>query len=93
MLRGEYPEALVLAVVLDRETVTIARLRELEVFIVIDAAGPFQGRVPHLAQAAIEAGCHFIDLADARGRALRNLGRRTVGERTIRPCAGRLLVL
>ena len=52
--------------VLDRETVTPARLRELDVFIVINAAGPFQGGVPRLAQAAIAVGCHFIDLADAR---------------------------
>ena len=65
-VRGQYPEALVSPVVLDRETVTPARLRELEAFIVIDAAGPFQGQAPHLAQVAIEAGCHFIDLADAR---------------------------
>jgi hypothetical protein len=53
-------------VTLDRETVTPERLRELGVFIVIDAAGPFQAQAPLLAQAAIQAGCHFIDLADAR---------------------------
>lgn len=65
-LRGQYPAALVSPVELNRETVTAARLRELGVFIVIDAAGPFQDQAPHLAQAAIQAGCHFIDLADAR---------------------------
>lgn len=70
-LHEQHPQALVSPVVLDRDTVTAARLRELGVFIVIDAAGPFQGGAPHLAQAAIAAGCHFIDLADARDYAAR----------------------
>jgi Domain of unknown function (DUF4166)/Semialdehyde dehydrogenase, NAD binding domain len=34
---------------------------------VIDAAGPFQGATYALAQAVLEAGAHWIDLADARG--------------------------
>lgn len=65
-LRSQHPRALVSSVLLDRETVTAEQLRALGPFIVIDAAGPFQGHEPHLAQAAIAAGCHFIDLADAR---------------------------
>lgn len=65
-LHSRHPDANVSSVTLDRETVTPERLRVLRPFIVIDAAGPFQGSEPHLAQAAIAAGCHFIDLADAR---------------------------
>jgi saccharopine dehydrogenase-like NADP-dependent oxidoreductase len=65
-LHAQHPGALVFPVVLDRETVTAEQLRTLGVSIVIDAAGPFQGQAPHLARVAIEAGCHFIDLADAR---------------------------
>ncbi len=65
-LRAKYPDAAVSTLVLDRETVAAPQLRALGVFIVVDAAGPFQGQEPHLAQAAIEAGCHFVDLADAR---------------------------
>lgn len=65
-LHSRHPDARVSSVTLDREIVTPERLRELEAFLVIDAAGPFQGCEPRLAQAAIAAGCHFIDLADAR---------------------------
>jgi saccharopine dehydrogenase-like NADP-dependent oxidoreductase len=35
-------------------------------FLVVDAAGPFQNNDYHLAKAAIAAGMHYIDLADAR---------------------------
>jgi NAD(P)-dependent dehydrogenase (short-subunit alcohol dehydrogenase family) len=35
-------------------------------FCVIDAAGPFQGAEPCVAKAAIAAGCHYVDIADAR---------------------------
>jgi saccharopine dehydrogenase-like NADP-dependent oxidoreductase len=65
-LRRQHPGVLVSAVTLDRETASPGQLRALAPFIVIDAAGPFQGHEPHLARAAIAAGCHFIDLADAR---------------------------
>jgi siroheme synthase (precorrin-2 oxidase/ferrochelatase) len=51
---------------LDRERVTAQELRDSGACVVVDAAGPFQARQPHLAHAAIAAGCHFIDLADAR---------------------------
>lgn len=52
--------------VIDRERVTAADLRALGAHIVVDAAGPFQGQDLQLPEAAIAAGCHFIDLADAR---------------------------
>jgi hypothetical protein len=36
-------------------------------FAVIDAAGPFQGADYEVARAAIAAGCHYLDIADASG--------------------------
>jgi siroheme synthase (precorrin-2 oxidase/ferrochelatase) len=51
---------------IDRERVTAQELRDTHACVVVDAAGPFQASAPHLARAAIDAGCHFIDLADAR---------------------------
>ena len=44
-----------------------AALSELKPFLVIDASGPFQRANYELAQAAIYAGAHWIDLADASG--------------------------
>jgi len=41
-------------------------LRKLGVNLVIHTAGPFQGQDYHVAQAAIEAGSHYLDLADGR---------------------------
>jgi saccharopine dehydrogenase-like NADP-dependent oxidoreductase len=41
-------------------------LRGLRVATLIHTAGPFQGQDYAVARAAIEAGCHYIDLADAR---------------------------
>ena len=43
-----------------------SRLRELRVDTVIHTAGPFQAQDYTVATAAIEAGCHYIDLADGR---------------------------
>jgi saccharopine dehydrogenase-like NADP-dependent oxidoreductase len=41
-------------------------LRGLQVDVLIHAAGPFQGQDYTVARAAIDAGCHYIDLADGR---------------------------
>jgi saccharopine dehydrogenase-like NADP-dependent oxidoreductase len=41
-------------------------LRRLQVDILIHTAGPFQGQDYSVARAAIEAQCHYIDLADGR---------------------------
>jgi saccharopine dehydrogenase-like NADP-dependent oxidoreductase len=41
-------------------------LKELRVGTVIHTAGPFQGQDYTVARAAINAGCHYIDLADGR---------------------------
>lgn len=54
------------ALVLDARQVTAADLRATGAFVVVDAAGPFQDRTYHVAEAAIEAGVHYIDLADGR---------------------------
>jgi saccharopine dehydrogenase-like NADP-dependent oxidoreductase len=43
-----------------------ARLRESRVDTLIHTAGPFQSQGYAVAKAAIEAGCHYIDLADGR---------------------------
>ncbi len=54
------------SVVLDRTRATSADLKTLRADIVIDAAGPFQGADYRFALAALEAGAHYVDLADAR---------------------------
>jgi saccharopine dehydrogenase-like NADP-dependent oxidoreductase len=41
-------------------------LRRLQVRVLIHTAGPFQGQDYSVACAAIDAGCHYIDLADGR---------------------------
>jgi saccharopine dehydrogenase-like NADP-dependent oxidoreductase len=41
-------------------------LRRLHVDVLIHTAGPFQGQDYSVARAAIDAGCHYIDLADSR---------------------------
>jgi saccharopine dehydrogenase-like NADP-dependent oxidoreductase len=41
-------------------------LKELRVGTIIHTAGPFQGQDYTVARAAINAGCHYIDLADGR---------------------------
>jgi saccharopine dehydrogenase-like NADP-dependent oxidoreductase len=54
------------AAMLDRTTATPEQIRSLGAGLVIDAAGPFQGADLRFARAAIEAGAHYLDLADAR---------------------------
>ena len=55
------------AVRIDAHDVALASaLRRLQVDILVHTAGPFQGQDYAVARAAIEAGCHYIDLADGR---------------------------
>lgn len=54
------------AVALDIHQDFAAALQSLAPDIVIHTCGPFQGQDYHVAQACIAAGCHYIDLADAR---------------------------
>ena len=54
------------AATLDATTATPAALRVLDADVVINASGPFQAQDTTLARAAISAGMHYLDLADAR---------------------------
>jgi hypothetical protein len=54
------------ACVLDRDKADVAAIRALAPDLVIDAAGPFQGANLRFARAVLEAGAHYLDLADAR---------------------------
>jgi short subunit dehydrogenase-like uncharacterized protein len=51
---------------LDRDRGLEAALAEHCPFALVDAAGPFQGAGYATARAAIGAGCHYLDIADAR---------------------------
>jgi saccharopine dehydrogenase-like NADP-dependent oxidoreductase len=53
-------------VVLDRDRATPDDVRATGADLVIDAAGPFQGADLRFARTVIEAGVHYLDLADAR---------------------------
>ncbi|MEP7210139.1 MAG: DUF4166 domain-containing protein [Alphaproteobacteria bacterium] len=54
------------AVALDRRAASAGEIAALNVQLVIDTAGPFQGADLSFARTCIEAGCDYIDLADAR---------------------------
>lgn len=55
------------ALALDHEAPDLAQqLRALDIGLVIHTAGPFQAQDYGVAQAAAQAGCHYIDLADGR---------------------------
>lgn len=51
---------------LDATTATAGDIRTLGARVLINASGPFQAQGYGLARAAIAAGCHYLDLADAR---------------------------
>lgn len=50
--------------ILDRDAVSASDLTGFD--LVIDAAGPFQSSGSEVIDAAIQAGCHYFDLADGR---------------------------
>jgi hypothetical protein len=50
----------------DVAALTAPTLEELGIWCVADTAGPFQGTKPRLAEIAIAARCHYVDIADAR---------------------------
>lgn len=54
------------AAIIDRDTASAGDIKALDAFCVVDAAGPFQNQDQRFARAVIEAGCHYVDLADAR---------------------------
>lgn len=51
---------------IDATRATGASIRALRADVLINASGPFQRQDYGLARAAIDAGCHYLDLADAR---------------------------
>lgn len=53
--------------VLDAESISVAELAALQAEVLINASGPFQRQDYAVARAAIGAGTHYVDLADARG--------------------------
>ena len=56
------------AIALDRDAVDADTVRGLNLWLVIDASGPFQGEKAleyPVVRAALEAGVHYIDIADA----------------------------
>ncbi|MDK4712394.1 SDR family oxidoreductase [Rhizobium sp. CNPSo 4039] len=63
-LAARLPHAIALQA--DRNGDITAILSEHRPFLLIDAAGPFQQSDDRVARACIEAGIHYIDLADAR---------------------------
>jgi len=70
-------DANVTAIALDRDAITAAKLQSLDLWLVIDASGPFQGEKAmdySVVRAALESGLHYIDIADALGFA-REIGR------------------
>ncbi len=64
-LQARFGDRRIEPITIDRQA-AFEPLRATKPFCVVDAAGPFQGEEPHLARAAIAAGCHYVDLADAR---------------------------
>ncbi len=54
------------AAVLDSTSARSDDVRALRCRVLINASGPFQAQDYSLARASIDAGCHYIDLADAR---------------------------
>lgn len=65
-LRAAFPGAVVESAALDTNTLTPEALTATGAAIVADAAGPFQRAEPATARAAIDAGLHYVDLADGR---------------------------
>lgn len=54
------------AAALDRNTADAKAITDLNAFVVVDAAGPFQGQSLAFARTVLKAGAHYVDLADAR---------------------------
>ena len=71
-LRSIHPNALIGAAGLDQVSPEFdTDLKALCPDLVIHTAGPYQGQNYRVAKACIEAGSHYIDLADGSGNAVR----------------------
>jgi NAD(P)-dependent dehydrogenase (short-subunit alcohol dehydrogenase family) len=61
------PDASISALALNQESADFeAELRAIAPFAVVHTAGPYQGQDYRVARACIDAGSHYIDLADGR---------------------------
>jgi NAD(P)-dependent dehydrogenase (short-subunit alcohol dehydrogenase family) len=66
-LSAKYPSAMVSALALDHESSDLeAQMRAIKPFVVVHTAGPYQRQGYRVARACIDAGSHYIDLADGR---------------------------
>lgn len=65
-IHAKSPHALLKPAYVEREDGLGEVLAEHAIDIVIDAAGPFQDHDYRVAQAALHAGAHYLDLADGR---------------------------
>src|SRR5262245_33768858 len=65
-LRARHPGRMIETCALNAAAITADDLRRLRAWCVVDAAGPFQGAPPRVAEAAMAAPCHYVDIADAR---------------------------
>ena len=65
-LRGLDPQGEFGFAALDREQLSPERLDEIAADVVVDAAGPFRADSTKVIEAAIAAGCAYVDLADNR---------------------------
>jgi saccharopine dehydrogenase-like NADP-dependent oxidoreductase len=59
-------KAVITPMALDHRKALAATLAAIKPFVVIDCSGPFQGAGYDVPRAALEAGAHCLDLADAR---------------------------
>ncbi|MCZ6561275.1 MAG: saccharopine dehydrogenase NADP-binding domain-containing protein [Gammaproteobacteria bacterium] len=66
-LRCKNPEATISGIAMDQNSLDfVADLKKLAPFALIHTAGPYQGQDYRVANACIEVGSHYIDLADSR---------------------------
>ncbi|MEM9104589.1 MAG: saccharopine dehydrogenase NADP-binding domain-containing protein [Pseudomonadota bacterium] len=66
-LQERYPESTIKGISLDTSRAPGRVLHDCQPFLIIDASGPFQNSDYAIPSAAIRAGAHYLDLADARG--------------------------
>ncbi len=65
-LRGEFAGARIETASIDVTRDMVYRLGRIRPAVVVNTCGPFQGRDYAVAEACIERGVHYVDLADAR---------------------------
>jgi Saccharopine dehydrogenase NADP binding domain len=63
---AERSKATVRSAVLDATRIDAEQIKDIAPAVIINASGPYQDQDYTVARAAIAAGCHYVDLADAR---------------------------